>query len=113
MELSKKGLFLDGWYVCPHHPEKGFSGEVLKLKFDCLCRKPNAGLVRQIEEDFQLDLKKSWFVGDQETDFQLAVSVGLSFIQIGNFFEAPFPVPKFDKLEVACEYIVNHDKLQE
>lgn len=112
MELSKKGLFFDGWYVCPHHPEKGFSGEILKLKFDCLCRKPNTGLVRQIEEDFQLDRKKSWFIGDQVTDFKLAVSVGLSFIQIGNFFEAPFPVPKFYKLEAACEYIVNHDKLE-
>jgi mannose-1-phosphate guanylyltransferase/phosphomannomutase len=111
MELSKKGLFLDGWYVCPHHPEKGFVGEILKLKFDCMCRKPKAGLIEQIKEDFHLDLKTSWFVGDQITDFQLATSVGLAFVQIGDFFEAPPDVPKFDKLKDACEYIVNHDKL--
>ena len=111
MELSKKGLFLDGWYVCPHHPEKGFVGEILELKFDCMCRKPKAGLIEQIKEDFHLDLKTSWFVGDQITDFQLATSVGLAFVQIGDFFEAPPDVPKFDKLKDACEYIVNHDKL--
>ena len=111
MELSRKGLFLDGWYVCPHHPEKGFPGEILELKINCLCRKPNDGLIKKINEDFPLDFKKSWFVGDQISDFQLANSVGLSFVQIGNFFKAPSEIPKFNTLEYACRHIVNHDKL--
>jgi len=111
MKLSRNGVFLDGWYVCPHHPEKGFPGEILELKTDCLCRKPKDGLINQINEDFPLDFKNSWFVGDQISDFQLANSVGLSFVQIGNFFDAPSEIPKFDKLEYACRHIVNHDKL--
>jgi D-glycero-D-manno-heptose 1,7-bisphosphate phosphatase len=101
MKLSRNGVFLDGWYVCPHHPEKGFPGEILELKTDCLCRKPKDGLINQINEDFPLDFKNSWLVGDQISDFQLANSVGLSFVQIGNFFDAPSEIPKFDKLEYA------------
>jgi mannose-1-phosphate guanylyltransferase/phosphomannomutase len=111
MELAKENFFLDGWYVCPHHPEKGFLGEISKFKVDCLCRKPKDGLIKQIDEDFPLDFQKSWFVGDQISDFQLARSVGLSFVQIGDSFSAPDATPKFNKLEYACNYIVNHDKL--
>lgn len=112
MILSSNGLLLDGWYICPHHPEKGFPGEILELKIDCNCRKPKDGLIRQINEDFPLDLEKSWFVGDQLSDFHLANSVGLSFVQIGKAFNLPNVLSKFDKLEQACQYIVNQDKLK-
>jgi mannose-1-phosphate guanylyltransferase/phosphomannomutase len=112
MILSSNGLLLDGWYICPHHPEKGFPGEILELKVDCKCRKPKDGLIKQINEDFPLDLERSWFVGDQLSDFHLANSVGLSFVQIGKAFNSPNVISKFDKLEQACRYIANQDKLK-
>ncbi len=37
-ELGREGAYLDGIYVCPHHPDKGYEGEVVGLKIDCACR---------------------------------------------------------------------------
>ena len=42
-ELGNEKAYLDGIYFCPHHPEKGFPGEVAELKIDCGCRKPKPG----------------------------------------------------------------------
>ena len=36
--LGLSGAFVDAIYVCPHHPKKGFQGEVERLKKDCECR---------------------------------------------------------------------------
>lgn len=112
MLLSSKGIYLDGWYVCPHHPESGFPGEISELKIDCLCRKPKPGLLSKINSDFPIDLKKSWFIGDQMTDFQAATAFGLDFIRIGNNFEVSVDVPSFEKLSSACNYIADVDKLR-
>ena len=67
-ELGRDGAKLDAIYYCPHHPEKGFAGEVPELKIKCDCRKPGTGLIMKARNEFNLDLKKSYFVGDQTSD---------------------------------------------
>lgn len=67
-ELAKEGAKLDAIYYCPHHPEKGFEGERPELKITCQCRKPRAGLFFQARNDFNIDLAKSYVVGDQTQD---------------------------------------------
>lgn len=67
-ELGLKGAKIDGIYYCPHHPDKGFKGEVPRLKIKCNCRKPSAGLILRAQKDFNIDLKRSYFIGDQEID---------------------------------------------
>lgn len=66
--LGKEGAYLDGIYFCPHHPHKGYEGEVAELKIDCSCRKPKAGMLFKAAEDFNIDLSKSWMIGDGEND---------------------------------------------
>lgn len=66
--LGQSGAYLDGVYYCPHHPHKGFDGEVKELKIDCDCRKPKIGLLCRAAEDFNLDLTKCVMIGDGETD---------------------------------------------
>lgn len=66
--LGKDGAYLDGIYFCPHHPDSGFDGEVKELKFNCECRKPKPGMLIQAAEDFNIDLKQSWMIGDGEHD---------------------------------------------
>ncbi len=66
--LGKEGAYVDGIYYCPHHPDKGFEGEVPELKIDCDCRKPKPGLLLKAAEDFNIDLSQSWMVGDSEND---------------------------------------------
>ncbi len=66
--LGKEGAFLDGLYFCPHHPDSGFEGEVKELKFDCDCRKPKPGMLLAASKDFNIDLSKSWMIGDGKND---------------------------------------------
>ena len=66
--LGREGAFLDGIYFCPHHPHKGYEGEVAELKVDCSCRKPEPGMLLKAAEDFNIDLSQSWMAGDSEND---------------------------------------------
>ena len=66
--LGNEGAYLNGLYFCPHHPDKGFRGEVAALKIDCDCRKPKTGLVKAAAKRFNIDLKNSYFIGDTYTD---------------------------------------------
>ncbi len=79
-DLSREGAFIDGIYFCPHHPDKGFKGERAELKFDCDCRKPRDGMVRRAVEELNLDLSRSWLVGDRSSDIQLAHNCGIPSI---------------------------------
>ena len=74
--LGKGGAYLDGLYFCPHHPDGGFEGEVPELKFDCDCRKPKIGLLKKAQERFNIDLSKSWFIGDTDRDIQTGINAG-------------------------------------
>ena len=71
--LGKDGAYIDGVYICPHHPDKGFKGERPEYKIDCDCRKPKPGLLFQAAKDFNIDLNQSIMIGDSEND----VSAGL------------------------------------
>ena len=75
--LGKEGAYIDGLYFCPHHPDKGFEGEVPELKFDCDCRKPKIGMLKMAEAEFNADLANSWFVGDTTMDVQTGINAGM------------------------------------
>ena len=68
--LGKEGAYLDGIYFCPHHPHKGYEGEVKEFKIECDCRKPKAGMLLKAAEDFNIDLSESYMVGDGENDIK-------------------------------------------
>src|SRR5262249_8318179 len=68
---------LDGIYVCPHHPDAGFAGERSDLKIACDCRKPAIGLVERACRDLSIDASKSWMIGDQTRDVEMARRAGL------------------------------------
>ena len=75
-ELGKEGAFLDAIYICPHHKDKGFEGERPEYKFDCECRKPKAGLLKQAAKDFNVDLSLSYMVGDSDNDILVGRNAG-------------------------------------
>jgi len=66
--LGKDGAYIDGIYICPHHPDKGFAGERPEYKIDCDCRKPKPGLLFRAAKDFNIDLSLSIMIGDSERD---------------------------------------------
>jgi heptosyltransferase-2 len=69
--LEQEGAALDAIYFCPHHPDDG-----------CRCRKPNVGMVERAVSELQLDLRRSYLIGDRERDIQLAHRVGAKGILI-------------------------------
>ena len=82
--LGKCGAYLDGIYFCPHHPDKGFEGEVIELKIDCECRKPKPGLLLQAAKDFNIDLSQSWMIGDSYIDIEAGRKAGCKTVLVGS-----------------------------
>lgn len=75
--LGKEGAFVDAIYYCPHHPDKGFEGERPDYKFDCECRKPKPGMLLKAAKEWNLDLSKSYMIGDSERDIKAGENAGI------------------------------------
>lgn len=69
--LEQENAALDAIYFCPHHPDDG-----------CRCRKPEVGMVERAVSELQLDLRRSYLIGDHARDIQLAHRVGAKAILI-------------------------------
>ena len=80
--LGKKGAYIDRIYFCPHHPHKGYEGEVTELKFDCECRKPKPGMLLKAAKDLNIDLEKSYMIGDSDSDVKAGDAAGCRSIKI-------------------------------
>lgn len=74
--LGAEGAFVDAIYYCPHHPHKGYAGEIPELKIDCDCRKPKPGMLLQAAQALHIDLSASWMIGDSESDLQAGLAAG-------------------------------------
>lgn len=74
--LGEGGAYLDGIFYCPHHPDKGYEGEVTNLKLNCECRKPKPGLLYQAADYYNIDLTNSYMVGDSISDIVAGQNAG-------------------------------------
>ena len=83
--LSKNKVYFDRIYFCPHHPEKGFRNEIKNLKILCKCRKPNNGMLLKAIKELNIDKKKSFFIGDQYSDYLASKKTSIKFIGVENY----------------------------
>ena len=74
--LGYEGAYLDAIYFCPHHPHNGYEGEVREFKTECDCRKPKPGMLFQAAKDYNIDLSRSWMIGDSENDIEAGKNAG-------------------------------------
>ena len=74
--LGEQGAYLDAIYYCPHHPHKGYPGEIAELKIDCDCRKPKPGMLKKAEAAYGIDLAGSWMIGDSDSDIAAGRAAG-------------------------------------
>lgn len=70
--LRAEGVVIDAIYVCPHHPDAADPADR-----ECGCRKPRPGLLLAAAEEMRLDLTRSVFIGDQDSDRQAAAAAGI------------------------------------
>ena len=87
--FRKTNYYLDGVYMCPHHPTEGNS---IYTK-SCNCRKPAAGLFREALRDYTIDPKKSIMIGDKHSDLLAAKQVN---IETRIFYSQKKSVPQKD-----------------
>lgn len=81
-DLGRSGAYLDRVLMCPHHPQSGFPGEVSALKGECDCRKPKPGMLLAAAADLNIDLTRSWMVGDASTDMGCAAAAGVTSVLV-------------------------------
>ena len=82
--LGLDGAYLDAIYYCPHHPHRGYEGEIAELKINCNCRKPKPGMILKAAEDFNIDLSRSWMIGDSENDIRAGIAAGCRTLLISD-----------------------------
>lgn len=82
--LGQQGAYLDGLYYCPHHPDRGYEGEVSEFKIDCECRKPKPGMLFKAAKDFNINLSQSWMIGDSDNDIKAGIAAGCKTALIGK-----------------------------
>ena len=75
-DLGECGAFIDGLFYCPHHPDRGFPGELPEFKIDCDCRKPKPGMILKAAEKYNIDLSQSYMVGDDIRDAKAGIAAG-------------------------------------
>ena len=73
--LEKFNVQIDDFYYCPYHPE--FSSEE-----ECRCRKPSPMLIKVAAVEHNIDLSKSYFIGDMVTDIECGKNAGLKTILV-------------------------------
>ncbi len=101
--LGNDRAFVNAIYYCPHHPEKGFEGEVPELKIDCDCRKPKPGMLVKASQDLNIDLSNSWMIGDSLRDIEAGKNAGCKTISIGKDLDADYSA---NNLLEAINYIL-------
>ncbi|HEY0602625.1 MAG TPA: HAD family hydrolase [Herpetosiphonaceae bacterium] len=84
-EFERLGVRLDAIYHCPHHPE----GAIAELSIACNCRKPQPGMLLRAAADLDLDLQRSWFVGDILDDVEAGRRAGCATILVDIGTESP------------------------
>lgn len=72
-DASLAGGRIDAIYYCPHHWDE-----------HCECRKPKPGMLFQAQRDFNLDLSRTPFVGDDERDGQAANAAGCPSVLVSE-----------------------------
>ena len=71
-QLSLKGAHIDALYYCPHHPD----AIIEKYKSECRCRKPNPGMIINAAKEHDVDLRKSYVIGDKWSDIEAGKNAG-------------------------------------
>ncbi|UCC43266.1 MAG: HAD-IIIA family hydrolase [Candidatus Zixiibacteriota bacterium] len=117
--LAAERVTIDGLYYCPHHSIKG---TVSEYTVDCDCRKPSAGMAEQAVSELNIDLRRSYVIGDSRPDFDLGRVIGARSILLrtghGPKAEVEMQVGckltdecVFDNLSAAIDFIVRRGRL--
>ncbi len=106
-KIEKENAVIDKAYYCFHHP----FAKLKQYKKDCDCRKPKTGLFLQAAKEMDIDLSKSWMIGDGLFDIISGHNAGCRTILIANNIETGHLKTIEDKLKnTKPDFIVKNAK---
>lgn len=103
--LGNEGAYVDDIFYCPHHPDKGFEGERIEYKVECSCRKPKPGMLIDAAKKYNIDLSRSWMIGDGMNDMEAGKKAGCMTAYIGK--EKVDNIPTYKNLLECVRDILN------
>ena len=95
-QMTKGGISVAASYYCFHHPQ----GVVPEFSGACRCRKPSPHFLLTAAGDWNLDLPRSWMVGDRDSDIECGYRAGVRTIRIGGGGEGT--APDFSAVDLAA-----------
>lgn len=82
--MEENRAHIDAFYYCPHHPVHGIG----KYRITCSCRKPGTGMLEMAADQFLIDKKRSFLIGDKLIDMEAGQAFGLRTILVGSGYGA-------------------------
>jgi D-glycero-D-manno-heptose 1,7-bisphosphate phosphatase len=92
-QLAGYGARIEAFYFCPHFP----TAEVAAYRTECLCRKPKPGMLLRAAEELNLDLDRSWMVGDRASDLEAGAAAGARTVLVRTGYGATVDVATLDR----------------
>jgi len=83
-ELAKHHAWVDATYYCPHHPDDG-----------CDCRKPKTALFHEAANELDIDLSRSYVVGDMQMDIDAGKALGCKTVLVTTGPQPPTAMPDY------------------
>ena len=77
-QVEAAGERLDALYYCPHHPREGRP----PYRVACDCRKPLPGMLLRAAREHDIDLARSWMVGDSLVDLEAGTAAGTRVVHV-------------------------------
>ena len=112
--MAAHEIEINGFYYCPHYPDTALP----EFSKNCNCRKPAEGMMHQAAGDFNIDLSRSWMIGDILDDMEAGKRAGCKTIllDVGNETEwqiNSYRMPNYyaDNLKAAAQIILNESIL--
>jgi D-glycero-D-manno-heptose 1,7-bisphosphate phosphatase len=95
-EFQSFNVTLDGIYYCPHHPDD-----------KCNCRKPNNGLFEKAIQEHNINVKKSYMLGDKILDVGAGKKIGVGTVLIPEPHIREEFLSQINKFEYTPDYIAD------
>ncbi len=96
-ELEPYDAKIDAIYYCPHHP----NGKKKKYRSNCDCRKPKPGMLKKAEKELDIDLKKSFMIGDKKSDIDSGKEAGCKTILVLT----GYGIEELNNNRIECDFI--------
>lgn len=101
-EFARRGVPLDAFYYCPHYA----ASDVAAYGIDCACRKPAPGLGLRAAADLDIDLGRSYMVGDKAEDVLFGTGLGATSILVRTGY-GPSVEPRLAALGASPAYVAD------